>query len=209
MKKWMTPLALVAGLFTSTITASAQNPAATRSEDPAHQELRAIKEAMVKSFNVRDYAGFLRHLHPNVVATWQNSEVAHHPEGVEAFMRKMSEGDSKVVERVQADLKVDELTSLYNDKNTGVAFGTVDQDFEFANGKHLQLTSRWTATFAKENGRWLLVAFHVSANVFDNPIIALAVKKTALGIGIGSAVIGLVAGWLLGRLRKAKALSPS
>jgi ketosteroid isomerase-like protein len=178
-------------------------------EDPAHQELRAIKDAMVKAFNARDYPGFLRHLHPNVVATWQDSEVARHPEGVEAFMRKMSEGDTKVVERVQADLKVDELTSLYNDKNTGVAFGTVDQEFTFANGKQLQLTSRWTATFVKENGRWLVVAFHVSANVFNNPIIALAVKKTALWVGLGAAVVGLMAGWMLGRLRKVKAPSPA
>jgi hypothetical protein len=209
MKQIMTPLVLAVGLVASAITGRAQNPAATALEDPAHQELRTIKEAMVKAFNARDYAGFLRYLHPNVVATWQNSEVARHPAGVEAFMRKMSEGDAKVVERVQADLKVDELTSLYLDKNTGVAFGAVDQDFEFASGKHLQLTSRWTATFVKENGHWLLVAFHVSANIFDNPIITLAVKKTALGMGVGSALIGLIAGWMLGRLRKAKALSPS
>src|SRR4029077_8627166 len=125
-------------------------------EDPAHQELRAVKDAMVKAFNDRDYDGFLRLLHPNVVATWQNGEVVRHPDGVKEFMKKMSEGDTKVVDSVQAELKVDELTSLYHDKKTGVALGCVDQNFKFANGNQMLLTSRWTATFVKEDGHWLL-----------------------------------------------------
>lgn len=166
----------------------AQGLSAAVPEDPAHQELRAIKDALVTAFNKRDYEGFLRHLHPNVVATWQNAEVARRPDGIRAFMKKMSEGESKQVESVQAKVEVDELTSLY--QNTGVAFGSLEQDFKFFDGREISLKSRWTVTFIKEGGRWQLAAIHASANVFDNPILGLAVRKTALWTGGGAVVLG-------------------
>lgn len=180
---------------------------ATPSEDPEHSELRAIKDAIVTAFNKRDYDGFLSHLHPNIVATWQNAEVARRPDGIRAFMKKMSEGDTRQIESAQAKVGVDELTSLYADKRAGVAFGNLDQDFKFFDGREIALKSRWTATFIKEDGRWLLAAVHVSANVFDNPVLGIAVRKTALWTGIGAAAIGIVAGWLIGRRRRAAAVT--
>jgi uncharacterized protein (TIGR02246 family) len=209
MKNWIIGVVVAVGLVALPNFAVAQNPPAAAPEDPAHQELRAIRDAMVKAFNDRDYDGFLRHLHPNVVATWQNAEVARHPDGVKAFMKKMSEGDTKVVDSVQADLKVDELASLYNDRNTAIAFGSVDQNFKLTGGGELALTSRWTATFVKEDGRWLLAAFHVSGDLFHNPVLAVAARKTAQWVGFGSLFVGLVAGWMLGRTRKGKAPSPA
>ena len=172
-------------------------------EDPAHQELRAIKESLVTAFNKRDYDAFMHHLHTNVVATWQNAEVARGHEGIRAFMRKMSEGESKQVESVQAKVEVDELASLY--KDTAVAFGSVEQDFKFFDGRDIDLKSRWTATFIKADGRWQVAAVHVSANVFDNPILGLAIRKTALWAGAAAVVVGGLAGWFAGRRRKAVA----
>ena len=110
------------------------------------------------------------------------------PDGIRAFMKKMSEGESKQVESVQAKVEVDELTSLY--QNTGVAFGSLEQDFKFFDGREISLKSRWTVTFIKEGGRWQLAAIHASANVFDNPILGLAVRKTALWTGGGAVVLG-------------------
>jgi uncharacterized protein (TIGR02246 family) len=179
--------------------ARAQTPADPK--DPAHQELRDIKDSLVKAFNQRDYEGFMRHLHPNVVATWQNAEVARGHAGIQAFMKKMSEGETKEVESVTAKVEVDELASLY--QNSAVAFGSLEQDFKFVDGLDIMLRSRWTATFLKEDGHWLLAAVHVSANVFDNPVLSLAVRKTAIWTGLGAVLLGGVGGWLLGRRRKA------
>jgi len=203
MKKRLTFLAFVSGVLFSTPALFAQGVTASP-DDAAHQELRAIKDTVLTAFNKRDYDGFLRNLHPNVVATWQNAEVARHPEGVRAFMKKMSEGDTKQVESAKADLTADEPTTFYNDKNTGVVFGDLVQDFKFVDGTNVTLKSRWTATFVRENGRWLMAAVHVSANIFDNPVLGIAVKKTAMRVGIGAAVVGIVIGWLIGRTRKTK-----
>ena len=198
MKTWLH--LLFAAFFLGLPPARAAAP-----EDPEHAELRAIKDALVTAFNQRDYDGFLRHVHPNIVATWQNAEVARRPDGIRAFMKKMTEGEAKQVQSVQAKVEVDELSSLYGDKKTGVAFGSVEQDFKFFDGREIALKSRWTGTFIKEDGRWLLAALHVSANVFDNPILGLAVRKTALWTGGGAVVVGGIVGWLIGRRRRTAA----
>ena len=198
MKTWLT-------LLLSSFVICLQPVRAAATEDPEHAELRAIKDALVTAFNKRDYDGFLGHLHPNIVATWQNAEVARRPDGIRTFMKKMSEGETKQIESVQAKVDVDELTSLYADKKTGVAFGSVEQDFKFSDGKEIALKSRWTATFIKEDGRWLLAAIHVSANVFDNPVLGIAVRKTAMWTGAGAGVAGIIVGWLIGRRRRTAA----
>ena len=193
---------LIAAFFLPLIPAHAAAP-----EDPEHAELRAIKDALVTAFNQRDADGFLRHMHPNIVATWQNAEVSRRPDGIRAFMKKVTEGETKQVQSVQAKVEVDELTSLYGEKKTGVAFGSVEQDFKFFDGREIALKSRWTATFIKEDGRWLLAAIHVSANVFDNPVLSLAVRKTAMWSGLGALAVGGVVGWIIGRRRRAVALA--
>ena len=193
---------LIAAFFLALIPARAAAP-----EDPEHAELRAIKDALVTAFNQRDADGFLRHMHPNIVATWQNAEVSRRPDGIRAFMKKVTEGETKQVQSVQAKVEVDELTILYGEKKTGVAFGSVEQDFKFFDGKEIALKSRWTATFIKEDGRWLLAAIHVSANVFDNPVLSLAVRKTAMWSALGALAVGGIVGWIIGRRRRAAALA--
>ena len=91
-------------------------------------------------------------------------------------------------------------------KNKSLSNSLVQRkDFKFFDGREIALKSRWTGTFIKEDGRWLLAALHVSANVFDNPILGLAVRKTALWTGGGAVVVGGIVGWLIGRRRRTAA----
>jgi len=41
-------------------------------EDPAHNELRALRDDVLDAFNKKDLDRLLGHVHPNVVVTWQN-----------------------------------------------------------------------------------------------------------------------------------------
>ena len=69
-----------------------------------------------------------------------------------------------------------------------------------AHGSDPMLNGRWTATVVKDQGRWLVAALHCSTGLSDNPLIA-ATKKAGVTATIGSVIIGLVAGWFLGRKR--------
>jgi hypothetical protein len=74
-----------------------------------------------------------------------------------------------------------------------VSWGDLNDHFTLSDGRDLPLNSHFTATIAKRGDHWMVSAFHVSVNAFDNPITALAVKKISLFAGIA----GLVAGILL------------
>lgn len=74
-----------------------------------------------------------------------------------------------------------------------MSWGDLNDHFQLTDGRDLPLNSHFTATIAKRGDRWLVSAFHVSVNAFDNPITQLAVKKTALIVGVA----GLVGGFLL------------
>jgi ketosteroid isomerase-like protein len=163
-------------------------------EDPAHQELRTLRTNVIEAITKGDFDGTMRFVHSNVVVTWQNDEVCRGHAGLRTFFERMGKNAFKGYE---VPPKPDELTILYNNGNMGVSFGrTVAHYTLFGHDYHF--TNRWTATLVKENGQWLLAAYHVSNNVLDNPLINAA--KTSLFWAAGIALaLGLVIGVLVGR----------
>jgi len=129
-----------------------------------------------------------------------NAVVSRGREGVRAYFNKMTQGPERVVESFSAEVNVDELTILYGG-DTGIAFGSAIQHYKLTNGLKLDAKTRWTATFVKEDGRWLIAGLHVSANLFDNPLLTMA-KRTAYWAGGIGAVVGLLIGILVARKRK-------
>ena len=197
----MKPLAaLLALTFLTTTPLPAQDAKpAPAAEDPAHQELRALRDGLLDAMNKSDLEKMLTYLHPNVVITYQNAEVARGREGAKAYQLKMTTGPAKVVESFHAAANVDELTILHGG-DTGISFGSSVENFKMAHGGDITLHGRWTATLVKENGQWLVAALHCSTNLFDNPVVA-ATKKAGVAAGAGSIIIGLVVGWFLGKRR--------
>jgi uncharacterized protein (TIGR02246 family) len=198
-----TVLLVLAGLCA--LPAPAQEPKQATPEDPAHNELRALKEELLKAFNNNDLDALLTHVHPNAVITWQNGEVSRSHEGIRNYYHKMMEGPDRRVSKVTAKADVDELTILYGDNN-GLAFGSLDQDFTLTDGSQFNLKNRWTAHVVKDKGRWLVSGLHVSANVFDNGVLDLAVKRTATWVGIGAGAVGFLLGvilfWVVSSVRR-------
>ena len=60
------------------------------------------------------------------------------------------------------------------------------------------------ATAVKKDGKWLIANFHASANLFDNPVLWIAVRRTALWVGGGAAAVGLLLGLVVGRFLRRK-----
>ena len=69
-----------------------------------------------------------------------------------------------------------------------------NEDFKLTNGMTFNLPNRWTAHLVKEDNRWLVSGFHVSANVFDNPVLHLAMRRAALWAGGAALAAGLLLG---------------
>ena len=189
MKHFAALLALT--LFTLT-------PLSAQDAKPEPAELHALRDGLLDAINKSDIERQLTWLHPNVVITYQNAEVARGREGVKAFLLKMTAGPERLVESVRIEAKADGPAVLHGD--TAVAFGSAVETYKMAHGSDLTLNGRWTATLVKDQGQWLVAALHCSTGLSDNPLVA-STKKAGVTASIGSVIIGLIAGWLLGRKR--------
>lgn len=195
IKAIITALALGWAVFT-TSTLFAQKPTA---EDPAHQELRQLRDGLLAAMNKGDLEASLAFLHTNCVITWHNAEVSRGHDGVRAYNAKVMTGPTRLVESFHCDVKVDELTILHGG-NTGICFGSSDENFKLVSGKSLDVKGRWSATLVRENGRWLVASLHASTNLFDNVMLDFA-RKTAAVVAVVCLVVGVLVGWLVGRRR--------
>lgn len=165
-----------------------------------HEELRALKTAIISGITNQDIDAIVERLHPNCVVTWQNGEVCRGREEVRKFYENMAAQSKRQFQGYKVPPTADELTILYSDATTGVVFGHNTGHF-FLLGKEVEMHNRWTATVVKEDGEWLVAGYHVSMNVLDNPL--LNGLKTGGFIAAGAALLGGgLFGWLIGRRRK-------
>src|SRR4051812_7027966 len=127
---WMLVL-FAPGLLFAQVTNSA-------TENPAHQELRQLRDGLVAAMNKGDLEGTLKFLHTNCVITWHNAEVSRGHEGVRAYFNRVMTGPNKIVESFHCQPTVDELTILYGD-NVGICYGSSDEHFKLSTGKDLNV----------------------------------------------------------------------
>jgi ketosteroid isomerase-like protein len=192
MKKYLLPFLLL-----SLIAVLGPARVATAAETEADQEITKLREGLLDSFNHGDMDRLLTYLDTNVVVTWQNGEVCEGPAAVKAYYERMMKGDHPVVLKVSADPKV---LGRHVQGDWAVSWGNLNDHFVLTDGRDLPLNSRFTATEVKRGDHWVVSAFHVSVNAFDNPILALALKKTVMYGAVGGLIIGAVFGAALVRL---------
>lgn len=167
-------------------------------EDPAHQALRGLKATMEKALNARDLDTIVANVDPNVVFTTMNGDVCRGPEQIRAYFHKMLDGPGHIVKDVRVSFEVDALTSLHGG-DTGIAYGSSRDHYELTDGSTFDIEGRWTSTMVRKGDRWVIAAFHYSANVFENPITA-RMKSLIWQIGLACGLLGLLlgsfGGWL-------------
>jgi len=193
-------LMLGAGLLALSIGAGAVSQPV---EDPAHAELRALRDGLLDAVNKKDVNALQRLLHPDVVVTWQNAEVSRKPEGVRAYLARMLEGPDRIVDDFTTSVAVDELTILHGG-DAGISFGTSRDHFKLRGGQSFDLNSRWSAAVVRHEGRWVVASFHASVNLFDNPLLTGA-QRLAIGGGAGALILGLAVGYVVARRRARRA----
>lgn len=169
---------------------------AQEAEQADRVALRELRGTLVDAITRGDSESVLKHVHPNVVVTWQNNEVCRGRKGLSDFFAKSTK---QTFQAYKTPPTPDEPTILFGG-DTGVAFGETVAEYQLL-GRKLEMKSRWTATAVKEEGRWMLAAYHVSMNVLDNPVLGAA-KGSLYGAGAGALVAGLLGGMWLGKRRK-------
>jgi ketosteroid isomerase-like protein len=195
------PVFVLGLLFFAVDSFPAQETKAPK-EDPSHEELRELRKHLTDAINRNDLDALLQYLDDDVVVTWQNAEVSRKPAGVRAYYERMMHGPNRIVESIHIDPTVDELTHLYGD--TGIAFGSSHDHFKLTDGMDFEVDTRWSAAVVKKNGKWLIASFHASTNMFDNPILRIAIRKVAIWTALVAGVSGLLVGFLGGRVLKRK-----
>lgn len=172
-------------------------------DEATHTALRQLKTTMETALNKRDLDTIVANVHPSVVFTTMNGDVCRGPQQIRAYFDKMLTAPGHIVKDVKVSFEVDELTTLYGG-DTGVAYGSSKDHYELTNGKTFDINGRWTCTMVKNGDRWVISAFHYSADVFRNPIVD-RLKAAIWQVGIGALILGLIIGIVMGRLIRRRA----
>ena len=169
---------------------------AAAKEDPAHAELRTLRDGLVAAIKKNDVDEVLTYLDPDVVVTWQNGEVSRKPAGVRAYYDRVMKGPNRIVDSYTTTPAVDELTRLLGNGDTGISFGSSVDHYKLTDGSEFDLPTRWSATVVKSDGKWRIASFHASVNMFDNPVLMMTVKRVGLWVALGAGVVGILVGLL-------------
>ena len=124
----------------------------TAEEEAIHNELRAVKDALVAAINESDVDAILEHVHDNVVFTGMNGEVTRGRDELRAFFERMMAGPDRILESLTIDVTVDALTILYGG-DTGVVYGNSVDNYKLTSGLEFDVTTRWSSTLVKEGDR--------------------------------------------------------
>ena len=101
---------------------------------------------------------------------------------------------------MEIKLNPDALTQLYGDHENpswGLVYGGGVENYQLTDGRFLPMKTRWTATVIKESdGKWRILALHIGANFYSNPIFD-AVKDSTKYYAAGGLALGLLLGGLI------------
>jgi uncharacterized protein (TIGR02246 family) len=165
-----------------------------------HNGLRQLQATMEKALNSGDIDTLLANVDDNVVFTTMNGDVARGKDGIRQYYERMMKGPEKVVESVTTDFVPDDLSILHGN-DMAIAYGRTNDHYVLRDGSTFDIAARWTGTLLYRNGKWIVGAFHYSANVFDNPILAMQRRMLLIGAVIAVIVAGGLGWWLGGRRR--------
>ncbi len=182
-------------------------PAATfAAESELHaadrQALLKIFKEMEDGINAQDVGRMVAQMHPDATVTWLNGEISRGHDEIRAYYDRMVKGDKRILEKYLTVAKVGAPARFIGSaEDVAVAFGSMADQFFPVSRAPFTLESRWTSTSSKIDGQWKIVALHLSANVFTNPLIDEA-KNAAIYTGAGGTIIGFALAWILGRLMR-------
>jgi hypothetical protein len=177
---------------------------AVAADDPHaedRKELLKVFREIEAGINAQSVDRMVAQMAPEATVTWLNGETSRGHEEIKGYYNKMVRGDKRILDKYVTAAKVGAPAKFYGGGEVAVADGTTEDEFFRVSRGPFRLSSNWTATCAKIDGQWKVVALHLSSNVFTNSLIDEA--KGAVWYAAGGALAGgFVLGWLMSRLRR-------
>jgi ketosteroid isomerase-like protein len=171
-----------------------------------HEELRALLRDVTAAMSAGQYDRMLPFLTEDVEATSVTQEVMTGRAEISRYFQEWF-GPAGYMRRMEMKLEPDRLTELSADRSWGLVRGKALEHYEAKDGDLFDFTTRWTAVMVRsEDGKWRIRAIHFGTNHLDNPVLT-KVRNTLTRYGvigaIATLVVGLLAGWGIGRRGRA------
>lgn len=164
-----------------------------------HQELRVLLQGIETAINTEKYGDLKQYFDEKLHVTTINQNVVATPDGIDAYFKEWF-GPGGYLKRMEIKLNPDALTQLYGDHENpswGLVYGGGVENYQLTDGRFLPMKTRWTATVIKESdGKWRILALHIGANFYSNPIFD-AVKDSTKYYAAGGLALGLLLGGLI------------
>ncbi len=167
------------------------------------KELIKVFREIEASINAQSVDRMVTQMAPEATVTWLNGEVSRGHEEIKGYYNRMVRGDKRILDKYVTAAKLGAPAKFYGNGEVAVADGTTEDEFFPVSRGPFRLSSNWTATCAKIDGQWKVVALHLSSNVFTNPLLD-EVKGVVWYAAAGALAGGFVLGWLMSRLRRRK-----
>lgn len=164
-----------------------------------HQELRGLLQGIETAINTEKYGDLKQYFDEKLHVTTINQNVVTTPDGIDAYFKEWF-GPGGYLKKLEIKLNPDALTQLYSDHENpswGLVYGGGVENYQLTDGRFLPMKTRWTATVIKEpDGKWRILALHIGANFYSNPIFD-AVKDSTKYYAAGGLALGLLLGSLV------------
>ncbi len=167
----------------------------------ADADLDHLRSAVEDAYNRGDIDRIAHYLDPDVVIIFPDGKVLKGPGAFRGYYATMMTAPGHLVAAYSAK-PVFAARAVYGD--SGFTYGYANDRYVLTDGTAFGLDSRFTVTTVKnpngphETGGWVIRSFHSSSNVFDNPVLAMAVRRTLWRGGAAGLVVGLLVGAALG-----------
>ena len=198
IKKMLRIISLPVFLLAVTVTGA---PAQEREQD--HEELRAMLRSVTEAMNSRNFAALTPLFHDKFSITTVDQKLFTSIADFKAYYEGLYQGENAPLKSITFKPEADALTEFIGE-SVGISHGTSTDTFIFSDGDTRVMTSRWTATVFKENGKWKILNVHIGTNLLDNPVVSALesyIYKAGAGALIAGLIIGFALAWFLRRKR--------
>jgi ketosteroid isomerase-like protein len=174
--------------------------ARAQDRNQVHDELRAMLKTVTEAMNSRNIDAMAPLFHNKFSITTVDQQVFTNLNDFKTYFNGLFNGEKAPLKSIAFNPTADALTEFVSE-DIGFVHGASTDTYAFADGATRVMTSHWTATLYKDNGKWKILNVHIGANLFDNPVIT-ALKGWLYKVGVGAGIAGLFLGFGAGRLMR-------